>query len=130
MKKQKLTIKIIAIGFIFMSVCFLSGIGHGEIRNDATWLWSSSTETKLDSSTQDSLNKICKVRGHIIYYSGITTLLDWAPSSIDLEDRTLWISHNPNHFNGQCLRCRRRVSVPIQIKADTTIIWKKEIGSE
>jgi hypothetical protein len=74
-------------------------------------------------TTQDG---ICAIRGHI--ESGLTgyTLMGWSEQIIDLEDKTIIISHNPNRKTYYCSRCGEAINEPVQEKPDTTIIWRRQ----
>lgn len=81
-------------------------------------------EIQMDSIKQDSLDKICERRGHMIMAYGVTSMY-WSPYYVDLENKTLLISHNPNYKRGKCRRCKRIITEPVQAEPDTVIIWKK-----
>ena len=90
-----------------------------------TWTYLTE-ETKIDSSIQDSLDNICYERGHVLSGIGSITLIGWAPTFVDLPDRTLLIWHDPNSMHGTCMRCQRYKSQPVQANPDTSILWIKK----
>jgi hypothetical protein len=73
----------------------------------------------------DSLEAICKERGHVKSEVYSSTLMHFVPQIVDLPDRTLKITHNPNIRTYTCQRCGKGFSEPVQAEPDTTIIWKK-----
>jgi hypothetical protein len=73
----------------------------------------------------DSLEAICKERGHIRGNTGNITLLANIPRYVDLPDRTIIINHDRNSISYRCQRCGKGFSKPVQAKPDTVVIWKK-----
>jgi hypothetical protein len=73
----------------------------------------------------DSLEAICKERGHISSGYGMSTLALSIPQYVDLPDKTIKIEHDSNIFSFYCQRCKKLISRPKQAEADTTVIWKK-----
>lgn len=100
----------------------LSSFAQESINTDS--LFCLIKEVKVDSTEQARLDSICEKRGHVLNYGWIT-LVGWTPYYIDLPDRTLLISYDPNTMRGQCMRCKMYISQPVQTKPDTIIIWKK-----
>lgn len=73
------------------------------------------------------LNPLCLERGHV-QGRGIVwiTLANSAVQTVDLPDRTLRIKYNPNRKNYTCGRCGFKIIEPVQVKPDTTVIWKRK----
>jgi hypothetical protein len=79
----------------------------------------------LGIADADSLEAICKERGHISDGYGMSTLALSIPQYVDLPDRTIKIEHDNNIYSFYCKRCKKLISRPVQAKPDTVIIWKK-----
>ncbi len=77
-----------------------------------------------DSPRRVRADSICAVRGHVPSQTGVSTLL--APGSyfVDLPDRTLLITYDPNSTSYECARCGRSIIVR-DAQADTTIVWRR-----
>jgi hypothetical protein len=73
----------------------------------------------------DSLEAICKERGHIRGNTGNITLLANIPRYVDLPDRTIIINHDRNSISYRCQRCGKGFSEPVQVKPGAVIIWQK-----
>jgi hypothetical protein len=79
----------------------------------------------LGIADADSLEAICKERGHVRSNYCSMTLLANIPQYIDLSDRTLRITHDRNTITYRCQRCGKGFSEPVQAEPDTMVIWKK-----
>jgi hypothetical protein len=79
----------------------------------------------LGIADTDSLEAICKERGHVKSNYCSMTLLANIPQYIDLPDRTLRIYHDRNSRTYTCQRCGKGFSEPVQAEPDTMVIWKK-----
>jgi hypothetical protein len=73
----------------------------------------------------DSLEAICKERGHIKGNVGGVTCLASIPRYIDLPDKTIVIYSGPNTISYRCQRCGKGFSEPVQVKPGAVIIWQK-----
>jgi hypothetical protein len=80
---------------------------------------------EIGEANTDSLEAICKERGHIRGNTGNITLLANIPRYVDLPDRTIIINHDRNSISYRCQRCGKGFSKPVQAKPDTVVIWKK-----
>jgi hypothetical protein len=78
-----------------------------------------------EGTNTDSLEAICKERGHVRSNYCSMTLLANIPRYVDLPDRTLRIKHDSNMVTYRCQRCGKGFSEPVQAEPDTVIIWKK-----
>lgn len=79
----------------------------------------------LRAQDKDSLNAICKERGHLLLQYGVTAMY-CPPEVIELENRTIMILWDKNHKHGYCNRCGEEIYEPVQAKPDTVVIWKRE----
>jgi hypothetical protein len=80
---------------------------------------------EIGEANTDSLEAICKERGHVSDGYGSITLINCMPQYIDLPDRTLRITHDRNTITYRCQRCGKGFSEPVQAEPDTVVIWKK-----
>jgi len=48
------------------------------------------------------------------------------PRVVDLPDRTLIISHDPNLQTYTCSRCGKTITEPVQAEPDTVVVWPLE----
>jgi len=82
-------------------------------------------KAQVDTLKSDSTkSEICIERGHIKNNICTVTLLTNYSYYVDLEDRTLFITENPNTVSYYCLRCG--LYIQETIKPDTLVIWNKK----
>jgi hypothetical protein len=80
---------------------------------------------EIGEANTDSLEAICKERGHVRSEVYSSTLMHFIPQTIDLPGSTLRITHDQNTATYRCQRCGKGFSEPVQSEPDTTVIWKK-----
>lgn len=73
-----------------------------------------------------SLNPLCFKRGHAQSGWAWVTLANSAIETVDLPDRTLRIKYDPNKKEYTCARCGFKITEPVQVMPDTTVIWKRQ----
>lgn len=71
---------------------------------------------------------VCAMRGHVSTGLANVTCIYGEPWIVDLPDRTLRISHDPNWITYVCARCGQEVREPIQAVPDTVVIWRRAPG--
>lgn len=86
-----------------------------------TIIWGWSSPETLIVAHADS---ICAVRGHVSTGICTETLMCSGSYIVDLPDRTLLITENPNSAYCTCARCGESFKVRGD-RADTTIVWRQ-----
>jgi hypothetical protein len=79
----------------------------------------------LRAQDKDSLNAICKERGHLLLQYGVTAMY-CPPEVIELENKTIMIYFDRNQKHGYCSRCGKEIYEPVQAKPDTVVIWERK----
>ena len=70
-------------------------------------------------------DSLCLERGHVLGSIGFRTGMLCYSRIIDLPDRTLIVRIDENTETLYCLRCGKKITRPVQVKPDTTVIWRK-----
>lgn len=101
-----------------MSIALLAGILAQVILFPEPWIGA-------DSTTLDSLARVCEERGHLPVWQMVTLV---CPSErvVETDSCTMVIRHDPNMMRGHYRRCGMGLEEPIQAHPCTTVVWRRE----
>ena len=100
-------------------------IGDQEFPLREGWtLYDPATGTRFECNTTVS-HKVYRQRGHARTEPGMVTAMAGTSRIVDLDSVTYRIYHDPNVVTFECARCGCPTKVPVQLRPDTTVIWRK-----